>query len=250
MPVPITAAELRQMADSFPWDEYSETLADGLHKAERDILNAAGADAARRAGGMWKNDNPFAVDFMTSYVGERITSLDDASRDAVVSLLRGVYDDAAENVSVAELSSRVFNAVKDQYENYEGYRANRIARSETAIVSNHGKVLGYSGAGVEDVEVLDGSEFDEECAQANGQTWSLDEALSNPIEHPNCERDFAPVVPKDDESRRLGIERHEAREWQAIGASSAIVTADIWSRVDPHHPAGEVDELDETLCYE
>jgi hypothetical protein len=44
----------------------------------------------------------------------------------------------------------------------------------------------YAAAGVTDVLVLDGEEFDEPCILANGQTWSIEQAMSNPIEHPNA----------------------------------------------------------------
>jgi hypothetical protein len=45
--------------------------------------------------------------------------------------------------------------------------------------------------GVKEVEVLDGDD-DEECASANGQIWTLEEASDNPLGHPNCTRAFAP----------------------------------------------------------
>jgi SPP1 gp7 family putative phage head morphogenesis protein len=72
-------------------------------------------------------------------------------------------------------------------------RATTIARTETAVAYSGGAILAYRDAGVEKVEVLDGDD-DEECAEANGQVWTLDKAEENPIGHPNCTRAFSPVV--------------------------------------------------------
>jgi hypothetical protein len=41
--------------------------------------------------------------------------------------------------------------------------------------------------------VLDGEEFDEECAAANGQTWSIAQAMANTLQHPRCQRGFLPL---------------------------------------------------------
>jgi len=45
--------------------------------------------------------------------------------------------------------------------------------------------------------VIDGTEWDEECREANGQTWSIQKALANPIAHPNCVRTFVPYSTED-----------------------------------------------------
>ncbi|MBU7015544.1 MAG: hypothetical protein HXS43_12030, partial [Theionarchaea archaeon] len=41
------------------------------------------------------------------------------------------------------------------------------------------------------VRVLDGDGC-EECIEANGQIWTIEEAMANPLQHPNCLRDFEP----------------------------------------------------------
>jgi hypothetical protein len=72
-------------------------------------------------------------------------------------------------------------------------RATTIARTESAVAYQGGTVLAYRDAGVEKVRVLDGDE-DAECAEADGQVWTLDEAEANPIAHPNCTRAFTAVI--------------------------------------------------------
>jgi hypothetical protein len=58
--------------------------------------------------------------------------------------------------------------------------------------------LPTSQAGVTHVEVSDGDD-DDDCADADGQVWTLEEALANPIAHPNCVRSFAPADEGDAE---------------------------------------------------
>jgi hypothetical protein len=41
--------------------------------------------------------------------------------------------------------------------------------------------------------VTDGVRFDVACAEANGSVWSVEYASANPLEHPNCVRQFHPV---------------------------------------------------------
>jgi hypothetical protein len=76
---------------------------------------------------------------------------------------------------------------------FSSLRPDTVADYETANMQNVMALTAYAAAGVTDVLVLDGEEFDEPCILANGQTWSIEQALANPIEHPNCQRSFLPL---------------------------------------------------------
>ena len=75
---------------------------------------------------------------------------------------------------------------------FDDARAELIARTETALVYNEAAIESFREYGVERVDVIDGDE-DDECAEANGQVWTLEEAEANPLAHPQCVRDFSPV---------------------------------------------------------
>src|SRR5205807_235127 len=94
--------------------------------------------------------------------------------------------------SIATLRDEIFDAVGEKFDTYEEYRATRIARTETGIAFNHGTALA-AAQNEFDLDVIDGDD-DDECAAANGAVWSPEEALADPLEHPNCVRDFAPHV--------------------------------------------------------
>ena len=80
-------------------------------------------------------------------------------------------------------------------------RGTHVLTAATALIAldqyvshrNDASVTLYGQAGVSFVDVEDGVDHDEACAAADGQRWSLDEALANEKEHPNCVRVFVPV---------------------------------------------------------
>lgn len=73
-------------------------------------------------------------------------------------------------------------------------RAEMVARTETGDAFNEGTLDGYDAAGVGKVLVSDGTD-DPECAEANGSTWTIDDARLKRLEHPNCTRGFSAVLP-------------------------------------------------------
>lgn len=87
-----------------------------------------------------------------------------------------------------------FSGLRSLVEGWTQARATTIALTESAVGWNMGAVEGYRASGlVDEVLVLDGV-IDDVCAEANGSTWTLDEALDNPVGHPRCQRAFAAVV--------------------------------------------------------
>jgi SPP1 gp7 family putative phage head morphogenesis protein len=74
-------------------------------------------------------------------------------------------------------------------------RAMVTARTETAVAYNVGAGTNYAAQGVERVEVSDGNGPGScaECDAVNGEIWTVDEMIANPIEHPNCTRAFIPL---------------------------------------------------------
>lgn len=188
-----TAAALLAAVQSFPWAQWSkDRLGPGYTAVYRDLVVKSGKAQAAALDRDWNPNDPFVSRFMTDYVGERIVSLEQTSRDNVTKLIRRLLDESP-GLNSTELGKLVFDTVTDQFNDYARWRANTIARTETAIAVNHGTVLGISQAGGEYVDVFDGDD-DEVCAAANGATWTIDDALANPTGHPNCVRAFAPHI--------------------------------------------------------
>jgi hypothetical protein len=76
---------------------------------------------------------------------------------------------------------------------FSQYRPDAVADYETANSQNVMALTAYAAAGVTDVLVTDGELDDFPCIEANGQTWSIEQALANPLEHKNCQRQFWPL---------------------------------------------------------
>ena len=156
------------------WDEYSRTVA----RRTTRVLNG------HKAGPDWMTN---VIDKVRTNAGVRIVGINDTTRQRVADLVeQGVTD----GLGPADLGDLIEgDAIFDEA------RAELIARTETALVYNEAALGSYSEFGVEEVEAVDGDE-DEECAQRNGEVYSLDDAAG--IEdHPNGTLDWIPVVPEE-----------------------------------------------------
>lgn len=229
---PISAAELLDIVEAFPWKDWNTRLATTVANVYRDVVVTQGTAAADDVGGEFSFDDPFVSRFATKYVGERIVQLDETTKEELSALLVNVLDDH-DTLTVGELGDKIQAAVGEKFEGYAGWRADRIARTETAIAYNHANVLGWAQGGVEEVEVQDGT-GDDICAAANGQTWDLRKALEDPIGHPNCERTLTPVV-TDAEARAGARERLAASlDAEEVAVRCASSAARIAEREDPN----------------
>lgn len=120
-------------------------------------------------------------------IGRRIVGINATTRADVARIVTMASD---EGVSLDELSKRLRGLFTETYKG----RAMTVARTESAHHYNQGSVHAYRESNVvEAVTVYDG-DIDSGCAAVNGTTQTLEWADANPVEHPNCQRVFAPVV--------------------------------------------------------
>lgn len=184
-----SASKLIDKAESFPWEKWSKEM--------RDLYEPLYTDGTKIGAVVSLGDvefetgDPFVSEFMTDYVGERIKQLQGTTKDRVIELIRRELD--AGGTSQGDLGTKVLNVIREQFDGYKQWRANLIARTETGFAYNHGTVLGAHQAGFDLVDVTDG-DSDPECRAANGSVWTIQRALNNPLEHPNCVRAFGPHV--------------------------------------------------------
>jgi hypothetical protein len=190
--VPVTAKELRDLVKTFPWDEWNKKLAPKMTQIYRDLVESSGDALAKAHSVSFDMDDPFLQEHMTGYIGERITQLSRTSKKDVTRALTSALS-SGKDLGIADLRDLITDTVREKFDGYEAWRSLRIARTESAIGYNHGNVLGAAQAGFGEVDVIDGTD-DEECDEANGDTWTIDEALDDPIAHPNCVRTFVPHV--------------------------------------------------------
>lgn len=183
-----TAKQLRAMVKAFDWAAWETEVAKKMTPVYRDLVKASAASTAEQSGATFDLSDPFVQEHMTTYMGERITQLSRTTQRDVSRLLQRALRDG-KDLSIADLRDRILDRVRETYDGYESWRALRIARTESAIGYNHGATLGSAQSGFDRVVVTDGTD-DEACRQANGQVWTITQALNDPLAHPNCTRAF------------------------------------------------------------
>jgi hypothetical protein len=121
-----------------------------------------------------------------TYVNDRMEFLNKELNRVTEEKLGNMF---AEAETVADIK-------KGLAENYalSSNRAKIIANTEFHSLQNDVVVkLAQDTKEVVAVFVTDGIRWDADCAEANGSVWSLEYASANPLQHPNCVRQFHPI---------------------------------------------------------
>lgn len=84
--------------------------------------------------------------------------------------------------------------IRGVFQEFETWKGLRIARTETAYAFNGMSALTMNEAGVDEVDIHDGTECDKGCAEANGSRWPLTRYEAELLAHPNCRRVGLPVI--------------------------------------------------------
>lgn len=160
-----------------------------------------------------KAEQPSFLDDVIGFVldrgGDRVTEMGTNTRSVIEDAIRSVITGAVDaGLGPADVANRLTDVVGNLGSAWGDARAETIARTETMFAYNDAALKSYREYDVERVEAIDGDE-DTECADRNGQTFSLDEALSI-TDHPNGTLDWLPVI-------KAVIEPDPAAEaWKAI----------------------------------
>ncbi len=138
------------------------------------------------------------TDDLLTYGGQRITDINARTLDALVAELaegtrRGYSIPQLIDGVAPEDYRGIWNVGLDNgIGAWDDARAETIARTETALSYNRAALQGYKEFRVSQVTAIDG-DTDADCANRNGATFSVDDALSI-ADHPNGTLDWVPVV--------------------------------------------------------
>ena len=145
------------------------------------------------------------IPYDESYARAASTAREPIWRGIIETTRKAVDAEVAKGVDKGYTPRQILNGVKK--DNYRGAksvmkesytdRSRVIARTEAATARNTGAAARYEAGGITHVEIFDGVDYDEECASANGQIWTLAEYQANPIAHPNCTRYAVPILPEE-----------------------------------------------------
>lgn len=198
----------------------------------RKIVAAFGDDLAKEVGASFAMLDPRVVDHLAQFSGERISMINETTREAVrAELIQGV----ALGEGIGPLSSRI-RKVMDLA---KGYRAENIARTEVVRSANFARLEAMSQSGVVDgkgwLTTIDGRQRSSHSAM-NGQQRALDEPFTSPsgatAQHPgafgipsedcSCRCAVTPVImdPDEEKSWPLTPEQEEV-QWRAFDRLAA-----------------------------
>jgi len=175
------------------WDPKTEdaALARALTPLHKDAVQAAAKGAA--SVGVKADPATGSLAALPGQLAGRVTGINQTTRDALAAVLA---DGQGRGYTVRQIADGVpadnYPGVSGVFAQARGYRADTIAQTETAMAYNLASTAAYRDGGIEQVEVTDGDQ-DAECAEADGSVWTLDEAEANPLQHPNCTRQFLPL---------------------------------------------------------
>jgi uncharacterized ParB-like nuclease family protein len=142
---------------------------------------------------------PRAVEHVLTRGAARVTGINETTRDGIKDLVvKGIED----SLTPVELGDAVA-----AWSGFDEYRAEMIARTELMDAYNAAALGSYGEIGVEMVQAIDG-DGDPECAERDGQTFSLDDA-SAIEDHPNGTLDW---VPADTEPKAIIVTPLKAKE--------------------------------------
>lgn len=155
---------------------------------DESVWEYAGTRGAELVGMKWTG-KPWASELVENPNSK--WSIDQTTRERLEDMLIDAEEEG--------VSTREFAVLMRDSGLFSEERAEMIARTEEAISENRGQIATFRELGFEQVEVMDGDE-DDECAEADGSVWSVEEAEANPISHPNCTRTFTPIVNEEQEA--------------------------------------------------
>lgn len=126
-----------------------------------------------------------AVELALGRGAARVTRINDWTRAQLKKLIGQAVE--------AGMSPREAGDLIENWSGWDEYRAERIARTELMFAYNAAALDSYDALGVKEVDAIDGDD-DPECAERNGQRFTLAEAASIQ-DHPNGTLDWVPVLP-------------------------------------------------------
>jgi SPP1 gp7 family putative phage head morphogenesis protein len=132
-----------------------------------------------------------ASKWASDYSAKLVTNIDESTRGMI-------RDTIQSSVKSGESYEELAIRLKENY-GFSEARAEIIARTESANAYNIGACQTWGASGYcQSVYVEDG-DYDATCQAINGSTWTIEQAMTNPTSHPNCTRQFYPIINSKDE---------------------------------------------------
>lgn len=171
------------------WDKECVELFDDDYK---EAVTKVAEQALATQGIQYVPGSPFEREIMTR-MNRHVKALNDQT-EALLNAI--ICEGKRRQYSMRQITDgfpgESFDGVMGMFDKLVVEKADEYAARHGTWIHNLATVLGYMANGVETVEVFDGAGA-EACIDANGEVWTVEQALTMPIGHGRCVRAFAPV---------------------------------------------------------
>lgn len=159
-------------------------------------------DGRTTLGGLLNRDGTLDIEFNSvhagrwakKYAAKMVVGLNSRSGEMIRKSIRDIVTQGVKDeVSWQTLKGQLVTALQGHHA-FSERRCETIARTESAMAYNIGAVDAWQKSKVVEALLVYDGDYDAACQTANGQTWTFDEALFEPVEHPNCWREFFPIL--------------------------------------------------------
>lgn len=168
------------------WDEMGDEAANVMKPYHAQLMELACADAADLLGdsaGIDTNSSP-RIKQVLEELAHRTKEIAERTKEGIKGLV-------FEGLQQGWERERLVQEIKDYGEQMSKSRALEIARTVGGTAYNLGALLSYEQAGVTEVDVLDADDA-EECAEVDGEVWTVEDAVAAPLGSSTCTRTFVP----------------------------------------------------------
>lgn len=162
-------------------------------------------DGVRTLGSLLNSQGEIEIEFSSvragrwakKYAARMVTGLNSRTGEMVRRSIKDIVTEGVSNeLSWQTIKGQLVTALEGNHA-FSVRRCELIARTESAMAYNIGAVDAWQKSKVVEALLVYDGDYDAACREANGQTWTFDEAMFEPIEHPNCWREFFPILRED-----------------------------------------------------
>lgn len=172
---------------SAAWGKFLDKLSSSIEKAAKAALSAAAVQQARLGR---KPDEDIDYDALAREIVYRTGGV----RKITANFKNEVAQRLATALKDGESRADLERAIRSSMDFWREGHAETVALTEAVQAYNEGTLTVAELTGHSHVYVFDGDQNDEPCIEANGQTWTIEHARQNRLQHPRCRRAFSPVA--------------------------------------------------------
>lgn len=171
----------------------------------------------------WEVDNQDIKNWMRIHGAQLVRDVSESTRRELAKLI-------SEELGTDKTPAQIASSIEEKFSQWPGWKAERIARSESRDAYNAGTLLAAQKSGITHARASDASggtnlHTDQECIDRNGQIYPIAEAL-HIQDHPNGTLAWAPLIefplsedPVEDDTVRLkeAVRQAQKIKWTKQG---------------------------------